>query len=248
MTNMKWSINKNSIGLLVCLGLLVSAVSAQENPNIIIFYVDDLGWQDVQINELDDPCPYETPNIIELAGGGMNFTQGYASAPSCSPSRAALLTGQHPAKNGITHVTLGSTDYGNASFPFSEPYLDHQLNTDILTLADALMQNGYRTGHTGKWHIGLTAESYGFDFVDHTRGIHRSLADRTKDFATADDSQYPLSVEKYPPYSEKKPMGISYPYDQLTESSIQFIDENKDQPFFLNMWHWMVHWPVCTRN
>ncbi len=43
-------------------------------------------------------------------------------------------------------------------------------------------------------------------------------------------------------------MGISYPYDQLTESSIQFIDENKDQPFFLNMCHWMVHWPVCTRN
>lgn len=245
---------KNRLGniyskvLIVCLGLQVSMASAQEKPNIVIFYVDDLGWQDVQLNDIDDACPYETPNIIKLAEGGMNFTQGYSSAPTCSPSRAGLMTGQHPAKVGITHVTLGSTDTGETSFPLSSPYLDHHLNTDILTLPDVLKQNGYRTGHTGKWHVGLTSASYGFDFVDQTRGIHRSLNDRTKDFATADDSKYPLSVEKYPPYSEKKPTGISYPYDQLTESSIQFIDENKDQPFFLNMCHWMVHWPVCTRN
>jgi arylsulfatase A-like enzyme len=234
--------------LIVVLLLGAGAATAQEKPNIIIFYVDDLGWQDVQLNDVDDPCPYETPNIVELAEGGMNFTQAYSAAPTCSPSRAGIMTGQHPAKINITHVSLGSTDNAKDDFPLAEPYLDRHLNTDILTLADALKQNSYRTGHVGKWHVGLTSASYGFDFVDQTRGIHRSLADRTKDFATADDPQYPLSVEKYPPYSEKKPMGISYPYDQLTESAIQFMKENKDEPFFLNMCHWMVHWPVCTRN
>lgn len=81
--------------------------SRLEKPNILIFYVDDLGWQDVQFNELDTPCPYETPNLVKLAESGMNFPQAYASAPSCSPSRAGLLTGQHPAKIEMTHVDLG---------------------------------------------------------------------------------------------------------------------------------------------
>jgi len=228
--------------------LLPTIAFSIEKPNIIIFYVDDLGWQDTELNDLDAPCPYETPNIVKLAKAGMNFTQAYAPATCCSPSRAAIITGLHPAKNGMTNVTLGSTKSGTDSDKYSAPYLDKHLNTDLLTLADVLNNNGYRTGHTGKWHIGLTAASYGFDFVDQTRGFHRKMADRTKDFATVDDKKYPLSKEKYPPYSAKNPEGISYPFDQLTESSIQFIEENKEEPFFLNMCHWMVHWPVMTRN
>ena len=217
-------------------------------PNVIIFYVDDLGWQDVEINDLDDPCPYETPNIKRLAQAGINFTQAYSPAPTCSPSRAGIISGQHPAKIKLTHVDLGSMKPGRASDRLVAPYLQSHLNLDILTIADAMNQNGYRTGHVGKWHVGLTAKSYGFDFVNQTRGIHRGVNDRTRDFATADDKKYPLSKTKYPPLSDKNPDGISYPYDELTESAIQFMDESKDKPFFLNVCHWMVHWPMLTRN
>ena len=219
-----------------------------EKPNIIVFYVDDLGWQDVPLNDLDDPCPYEMPNLIKLADTGMNFSQAYASAPSCSPSRAGILTGQHPAKIGITHVDLGAIKKSRKNDPYAAPYLDAHLNLDLLTIGDAMKQNGYRTGHVGKWHVGFSASDYGFDFVDHTRGFHRGMADRTKGFSTDEDRQYPLSKEKYPPVSEKNPEGISYPYDQLTESALKFMGESGDAPFFLNLWHWMVHWPVLTRN
>lgn len=221
---------------------------AEIRPNIIIFYADDLGWQDVQLNDLDAACAFETPNIVKLAEEGMNFTQGYSPAPSCSPSRAGIITGQHPAKIKLTHVFLGRLNEGKQDELYAPAYLGAHLSLDLVTLADAMSQNGYRTGHVGKWHVGFTAESYGFDFVNQTRGIHRNWDDRTKGFATANDAKFPLSKEKYPPYSEKKPNGISYPYDELTESALQFMEESKNEPFFLNLCHWMVHWPVVTRN
>lgn len=225
-----------------------SVAAATIKPNIIIFYVDDLGWQDVQINDVDKPCPYETPNIIKLAKTGMNFTQGYSSSPVCAPARAGIITGQHPAKIAMTSVSLGTIKAGKENESHVQPYLPIHLDLNLLTLADALKENGYRTGHSGKWHVGLNAASYGFDVVNQERGPHRSMGDRTKDFATTDDSKYPLSKEKYSPKSDKNPAGISYPLDEVTESAIDFMEKNKSEPFFLNLCHWMVHWPVLTRN
>ncbi|WP_442506809.1 sulfatase-like hydrolase/transferase [Novipirellula sp. SH528] len=133
-------------GLVACLITVQPVFAKEPPPSIIIFDVDDLGWQDVQLNDVDSPCPYETPNIIKLAKAGINFFEGYSPAPSCSPSRAGIITGQHPAKIRLTHV-------------------------------------------------GLTVASYGFDTVNQDRGPHRSVPDRTKDFATADDPKFPLSKE-----------------------------------------------------
>ena len=233
----------------ICLLIITSGTAnALEKPNVIIFYVDDLGWQDTQLHDLDAKCPYETPNLIKLAARGMTFSQAYSPAPSCSPSRAGILTGQHPAQIGITHVDLGKIFEARPSEQFVSPYLDGHLNFDHLTLAQSLKANGYKTGHVGKWHVGYSAANYGFDFVDHTRGVHRGMNDRTKDFATAKDRRYPLSKEKYAPFSKNHPKGISYPYDQVTASAIAFIEQSKNEPFFLNQWHWMVHWPVLTRN
>jgi len=234
--------------LLILSLLFVGLASAATKPNIIIFYVDDLGWQDVQLNDVDKPCPYDTPNIKKLAEAGMNFTQGYSSSPVCAPARAGIITGQHPAKIAMTSVTLGAIRPGRKSEPLVQPYLPIHLDLNLLTLADALKANGYRTGHSGKWHVGLNAASYGFDVVNQERGPHRSMGDRTKDFVTADDSKYPLSKEKYSPISKKNPEGISYPLDEVTESAIEFMEKNKSEPFFLNLCHWMVHWPVLTRN
>lgn len=244
-------IRKLTTTLLASIGLAsatLSAAAATPPPNIIIFYVDDLGWQDVQLNDLDEPCPYETPNITKLAESGLNITEGYSPAPTCAPSRAGILTGQHPAKIRLTHVDLSKMIQGNKDSRILPPYLEGPLDRNILTLADVMKANGYRTGHSGKWHVGLTADSYGFEVVNQDRGVHRGMSDRTKDFATADDRKYPLSKEKYPPFSDKNPDGISYPYDEVTESAIEFMAQSGDQPFFLNLCHWMVHWPVLTRN
>ncbi|MCP5536220.1 MAG: sulfatase [Akkermansiaceae bacterium] len=236
------------LGLAVCLLVAQPVFAKNQPPNIIIFYVDDLGWQDVQLNDVDKPCPYETPNIIKLAASGMNFTQAYSPAPTCSPSRAAINCGQHPAKTRFTHVTLDDRKDARKTERLIAPYLEAQLDRHLLTSADALKANGYRTGHCGKWHAGLSSASYGFEVVNEDRGMHRGMPDRTKGFATAKDPKYPLSKEKYAPFSEKKPEGISYPYDEVTESAIKFMAESNDKPFFLDLCHWMVHWPVLTRN
>ncbi|BDS05872.1 N-acetylgalactosamine-6-sulfatase [Oceaniferula spumae] len=228
--------------------LLINLATAAPKPNIIIFYVDDLGWQDVQLNDIDKPCPYETPHIKKLADAGMNFTQGYSPAPTCAPSRAGIITGQHPAKIGLTHVDLSVRSKPKKDQRLVSPYLQGPMDLTLLTLADALKANGYRTGHSGKWHVGSNAASYGFDVVNQDRGVHRGMDDRTKDFATAKDKKYPLSKEKYFPKSDKKPDGISYPYDEVTESALDFMEKSKDEPFFLNLCHWMVHWPMLTRN
>jgi len=228
-----------------------TALNAQavEKPNIIIFYVDDLGWQDVQkLNDLDEPCAFETPNMIKLAERGMNFSQGYSPAPTCAPSRAAIISGLHPAVTKYTHVTAASIPNQDADREFQEPFLGGYYDLSHPTIADALKKNGYITGHYGKWHTGLNSTAYGFQHYNQTRGVHSGMKDRTKDFATTKDKKYPLSKKKYPPVSKEFPEGISYPYDELTESALEFIQKEKAEPFFLNLCHWMVHWPALTRN
>lgn len=237
--------------LLACVlatALTPKSAWADARPNILIFYVDDLGWQGTELNDVDSPCPYETPNVTKLAKQGMNFTQAYSPAPSCAPSRAGLITGQHPGKLRYTHVTFGNIPKGRPTEEFSEPYLGAHLQMDALTLASALKDNGYHTGHVGKWHLGLSSSLFGFDFSHEDRGVHRKTPDRTKDFSTADDPKYPLSEIKYPPVSTKKPDGISYPFDGVTESALEFMGQSDDKPFFLYLAHWMVHWPAMTRN
>jgi len=122
-----------AIALVIFFGVCCTAEAtepASPAPNVIIFYVDDLGWQDVELNDLDDPCPYETPNIKKLANSGMNFTQAYSPAPTCSPSRAGIITGQHPAKIKLTHVDLGSTKPARDTDRLIAPYLQSHLDLD----------------------------------------------------------------------------------------------------------------------
>ncbi|WP_199271660.1 sulfatase [Paraglaciecola sp. L3A3] len=219
-------------------------------PNIIIFYVDDLGWQDSELNDVDEPTPWETPNMVALAKRGMNFSQAYSSAPTCAPSRGGLISGQHPAKTNFTHVSgAGIPKAINKRSQLIAPYFNDHLSPKTLTLAEALKANGYKTGHVGKWHMGSYASNspaaYGFDFSFEKRGAHTGSKARHKDF---DNKQFPLSKEKYPPFSKKHPQGISYPLDLVTENALNFVTENKQQPFFLYLAHWMVHVPIVTKN
>jgi len=228
----------------------INKVSSSIKPNIIVFYVDDLGWQDTPLNDIDEPTPWETPNIMALAKRGMNFTQAYSPAPTCAPSRGGLISGQHPAKTNFTHVLgAGIPKPMNKRARLVEPYFNDHLSSETLTLAEALKANGYKTGHVGKWHMGSYAsnspKAYGFDFSFDGRGAHRGSKARYKDF---DNSTYPLSKEKYAPFSEKNPEGISYPLDDVTENALNFVNDNKAEPFFLYLAHWMVHVPIITKN
>lgn len=116
--------------------------------------------------------------------------------------------------------------------------------------------NGYKTGHVGKWHAGhlqiQSSKNQGFDFVHESRGAHqgpKGKNNRTNSFATHNENdKYRLSDEKYFPYTKESPNGISYPTDAVTENALQFIQDNKDKPFFLYLAHWMVHYPIHTKN
>ena len=236
-------------------------LSAQEKtsltkPNVIIFYVDDLGWQDTEINNLDEPSPWETPNIAELAKNGMNFTNGYSPAPTCAPSRCSTLSGLHPTKTGVTHVSGGVMPKAAGKSNYMAPFFPIGLEAKHFTIAEALKENGYRTGHVGKWHAGdgetQNSKNQGFDFAHESRGAHQGPKkpdNRLTAFATHDENdKYQLSDEKYTPFTKDSPNGISYPKDDVTENALKFIDESKEQPFFLYLAHWLVHAPIHTKN
>lgn len=212
-------------------------------PNIIIFYADDLGWQDTTLNDVDEPTPWETPNIERMAVHSLNFPQAYAPAPSCTPSRVALLTGKHPVRTGVTHVLGGGPPVGRAADSHMDPYYPARMNVEEVTIADALMQYGYRTGHIGKWHVAVNHNAYpgpldqGFTFSSRTRGVTRHMEpDRLSDFAT-DDPNDPYRLDE-----------DGRPYDAVTEDALFFMQDNLDAPFFLYLSHWLVHTPVQTRS
>lgn len=132
-----------------------------EGPNVVVIVADDLGFMDVAANAPD--TFHETPNIDRLARRGTRFTSGYAAAPVCSPTRACLLTGKHPARLGITNVI--------ATMPNRAAHLLPAPNRDCLdraevTLAEAFRAAGYTTFIAGKWHLGIHGENpsrHGFD-------------------------------------------------------------------------------------
>lgn len=109
-----------------------------ENPNIVIIYMDDLGYGDMSAY---DAGTLETPNMDKLAEGGVKFTAGYASSATCSPSRYALLTGTYPWRNKDAKILPGTA-----------PLL---IGTDEMTIPKMLKSQGYATAVVGKWHLGL---------------------------------------------------------------------------------------------
>lgn len=248
-----------SISILLLFLFTQNYLSGQDNsikPNIIIFYADDLGWQDTQLNNLDTPSPWETPNVLKLAQEGMNFTNAYSPAPTCAPSRCAMLTGMHPTKTGVTHVAGGQIPKQQKYSTMIPPFFPLGLESKDVTIAEVLKTNGYTTGHVGKWHVGSLktqkSTNQGFDFSFESRGAHTGPSrkqNRINSFATDDaNDPYRLSKEKYAPFSDKNPKGISYPNDDVTEQALAFMKKSNKEPFFLYLAHWMVHTPIHTKN
>jgi len=214
-----------------------------KKPNVLVILTDDLGWQDVKCYDIDQPSPFETPNIDKLATEGVLFWQGYSAATVCSPSRGSILSGKHPVRLERTSVRGGHPplpfNYGSSLI---SPWMRGALDTSEVTIAEVLKTNGYKTGHSGKWHVGIAVTDYpepkdqGFDFSKHGFGSHKKMKDRTKGFATRDKSD--------PFYLDEE----GFPFDDITQDGIDFMDGNKQDPFFLFYCSRLVHTPIHTRS
>lgn len=213
------------VSLILCLFLF--SCTNEKQPNFVFILVDDLGWADVKCNYPESF--YETPNIDKLAESGVRFTNAYAANPVCSPTRAALMTGKHPNRVNITDWIPGSD-------PKMRPLLGPQDGTELAlseaTLAEKLKEKGYKTCFVGKWHLGdegFYPEDQGFDI--NIGGHHKG----------SPPGGY------YSPYKNPKltdgPVG-EYLTDRLTNESIQFISENKKNPFLLYLSFYTVHTPI----
>lgn len=144
---------------LLFLASLASPATAAPQPNIVLFYADDLGYTDLGCQGSD---LYRTPNIDRLGVEGMTFSQAYASAANCAPSRASLLTGLYTPRHGV--FTVGNSDRGKTAHRKLIPIKNTTVLTRKLpTLAQVLKAAGYRTAVAGKWHVSNDPTEYGFD-------------------------------------------------------------------------------------
>ena len=220
-----------ALACFVCLGIvkaeeIAKARSSGAPPNFILILIDDLGWADL-------PCYgntfHETPAIDRLVASGMRFTDFYAAAPVCSPARASLLSGQYPARLGLTDFVPGHWR------PFERvvapPIIDH-LPLEIDSLAEVLKRAGYATGYFGKWHLGGAPEHHplrhGFDEAIVTRGRHIA--------------PHFMTIPKTPVEEGK------FLTEFLTDRTLGFIDKHKSQPFFAFVSHFAVHIPLEAKT
>ena len=214
-------------------------------PNVVLLLADDLGWQDVKCYDIDKPSPYETPYIDALAKEGVMFWQAYSPAPTCAPSRCAIMSGNHPARAQKTHVVGGAPPTPNnaKSSRMMSPWYSGRIPADEMTLARALKTNNYTTGHSGKWHMAISHKAFpqpedqGFDYTKSDRGVaNRMRPDRLNDFSTQDPTEeYPLDKD-------------GFLVNPTTQDALEFVEQAKDKPFFLFYAEWLVHTPVQTRN
>ncbi len=204
------------------LHLSCSNYKQQGKPNIIVINIDDLGWKDLSYMGSEF---YETPNIDSLSKQGMIFTNGYASAANCAPSRAGLLTGQWTPRHGI--YTVGSSERGESK----ERKLIPTKNITVLvnkypTFPKILQVNEYTTCHAGKWHLSDDPQKYGFDI--NIGGGHNG---------------HPSSY--YPPYGNVDLVAENEEYltDLIMTKAIEFITSAK-KPFLLYYAPYAVHTPI----
>jgi arylsulfatase A-like enzyme len=212
---------------LLCAGAF--RASAETKPNVLVIVADDLGYGDIGIHGGKD---VPTPNIDALAASGVRCTNGYVSAPYCSPARAGFLTGKY------------QTRFGHEFNPHVGDETKLGLPLDQRTIADRLRGAGYATGLIGKWHQGYSAEhhpqSRGFDdYFGFLVGGHNYLLhkDAEAEFGSAHSHNM-----IYRSRALQKLDG--YTTDLFTDEALGFMDRHKDKPWFLYLSYNAVHTPL----
>lgn len=243
-------------------------------PNIIVILADDLGWNDITLNGggvAGGTIP--TPHIDSIAHQGVNFVNGYASSATCSPSRAALLSGRYPTRFGfeftptlpamipIVYEVSKETDVKNVvqnrlreGDLHTVPFGEMGLPASEISLAEVLQEGGYHTVHIGKWHLGMEN-----GMAPHEQGFDESLLMSGGLYLPIDHPDVVNSRQEYDPidqfvwrrlrYGGRYNGGEhvepkGYLTDHYTEEAIKVIENNKNRPFFLYLAHWAPHIPL----
>ena len=219
---------------LISLGLLSSAwveKPAPATPNVVLFFMDDMGYGDLSVTGALD---YTTPNLDRMAAEGSRFTNFLVAQAVCSASRAALLTGCYPNRLGISGALGPNSPIG--------------LNPNEETLADLLKEKGYATGIFGKWHLGDKREflplQQGFDAYYGVPYSHDM-------WPLHPTGTYPPLrwIEGNEPKQEIKNLeDASHITSTVTEKAVSFIRKNKNNPFFLYVPHPLPHVPLAVSN
>ena len=248
----------------------------KRQPNIVTVMVDDLGWNQIGVEQSTmgtNPKLYHTPNLVKLAAGGLSFTDAYAQ-PNCAPTRAAMLSGQYPARIHNDVYCVGSLNrYGRGGISkekakFTAPQQTEDVAAEAITVAEAMRKNGYATAHIGKYHVGghgggeTLPENAGFDINigGFTQG-HQPVCFASKDgdnwvfrklgrghfdrFAEPYNESY-LKQHNFPLSLLGTPKHVSDALSDAMEETIgKFADDEK--PFYLQLHPYAVHGPVRSR-
>ncbi len=229
-----------STALAISAFLLAPFVSAKpDKPNFVVFLVDDMGWGDVAAYDSEY---HETPNIDQLASEGMKFNQAYAACAVCSLSRAAILTGQYPARLKLTDWIPGHKNpKGKLNVPDWTMHIEHER----VTIAEALNEAGYQTQFIGKWHLLPVPDTD--DWINHypnKHGFDSNIGGR--------EWGQPKGPGKYfHPFGMPNLEGKEGDYltDALTDAAVDFIETaDKDAPFLLYFAYYTVHGPIIAKD
>ncbi len=218
--------------LSVLLSLISCTALANTQPNVILFLVDDMGWADLGVY---GSTFHETPNIDQFAAEGIRFTDAYAAGHVCSPTRASLMTGKHPARLKLTDYLPGKRPPDDTEAVIEAEKIP-ALPLKETTIAEVFKTQGYKTGLFGKWHLGKKG------FGPTQQGF---------------DVQVPAwnhccpGGGYYPPY---KMAGLTreneedeYVTDRVSKLAVEFIEKSQKEPFFLYLSHFSVHDPIQGR-
>ncbi|MEX2578924.1 MAG: sulfatase [Verrucomicrobiales bacterium] len=244
------------------LALFFSTAASADTKNVVIFFVDDLGWTDLGCYGSD---LYETPHIDALAADGVKFTSAYAACTVCSPSRAALMTGQYPARLNLTDFIPG---HPFENTPLEIPDWTQVLEHRHLTIPEILKPHGYVSAHLGKWHLARRdragagggdspdpenhPDAHGFDvnIGGNERGAPGSYFwpyGRGKTLeAKKDNSLFRTLPPDDTPDEEREG---EYLTDRLAAEAEALLDRYKEDgtPFFMNFSFYNVHTPLMGR-
>jgi arylsulfatase A-like enzyme len=191
-------------------------------PNVVLIITDDMGWADLGVYGATD---IRTPNLDRLAGEGLRLTDFYANGVTCSPTRAGLISGRYQQRYGI-EAPLGNADRAG----------DSGLAATGYSLPQLLKNHGYATALIGKWHLGYvegkTPNAHGFDyFFGLKSGYH--------DYYTHHDGAGQPDLWE----NDKRIDASGYTTDLVTQRASRFIDEHKNEPFFVDVAYTAPHWP-----
>ena len=200
-----------------------STAAPADSPNVILIFADDLGYGDVAC--FNDQCPFETPRLDRMAQEGARLTSFYVPTPYCTPSRGTILTGRYPFRHTVVRNPAPDAGMSNFGLPSTE-----------ITIAELLKSAGYATAAYGKWHL----------------GHQRPWLPRTQGF----DEYYGIlySNDMYPVQLVQNESVVEYPVAQstltqrYTQRALQFIRQNREQPFFLYLPHAMPHKPLAASD